>query len=447
VIAADLARLPTLRDRNDPVGAEEFAQLMAAFAPFEPTPDLAVAVSGGSDSMALALLAQAWVRAEGGRVFALTVDHGLRPEASAEAAQTAAWCAAHGIAHETLVWTGPHPASGIQEAARHARYRLLEDWCRARGVLHLLVAHQRDDQAETYVMRSLRQSGSDGLAGMAAIVERGAVRVLRPLLGVSRARLQATLNAVGQCWIDDPSNRNPAYLRTQLRAARSSLEAAEDGATLAAHFGAARVESEKECARLLARSAMLHPAGFAWLDPAPLRQAPRDHGGKALAAILATIGGADYPPRRERLERLLALVIEGLSAGRTLGGCLILPRRGTILICREPAAMAPPQPVGAGVTRWDGRFDLALGAAPAREILLGGLGPDLHGLPLEATAALTMIPPAARPSLPVLRDAKGVVAIPPLGYFSGWSGQRVEAGLRMAFRPTRPLTGAGFRIV
>jgi len=349
------------RDRIEPLETDEFARLIDAFAPFEPAPHLAVAVSGGSDSLALTLLAAAWTRDRGGRVSALTVDHGLRPEAAAEARQVASWCAARGIGHEILHWRDRAPQSGIQAAARGARYRLLEEWCRAHEILHLLVAHQREDQAETLLMRLTQASGAEGLGGISAQVEHRSVRVLRPLLAVPRARLQATLEAAAQDWVEDPSNRNPAYLRARLRARLPGFAergfTAERLAGLAAQFGHARVALETERARLLARSVMLYPAGFAWLDGAALLAAPRELGLTALASIITTVSGADYPPRGERLKRLFGLLPQGLAGGKTLGGCLILPRRDKILICREPAAMAAPVLIlpGAGA-RWDGRF-------------------------------------------------------------------------------------------
>jgi len=134
--------------------AESFAILMAPFAPFESHPVLAVAVSGGRDSLALALLADQWARARDGHAVGLIVDHGLRAEAAGEASATSDLLARHGIDVEILRWDGEKPAHGLQEAARAARYRLLFAACRARGILHLLVAHHADDQAETVVMRA-----------------------------------------------------------------------------------------------------------------------------------------------------------------------------------------------------------------------------------------------------------------------------------------------------
>lgn len=448
----DRAHSSLVRDRIEPVETREFARLIAAFAPFEPQPHLAVAVSGGSDSMALALLVADWARARGGRLTALTVDHGLRPEAATEAVQVASWCAARGIAHEILRWHGAAPTSGIQAAARAARYRLLEEWCRCHGVLHLLVAHQREDQAETLLMRLTRASGADGLAGMAAQVEHRSIRVLRPVLAVPRARLQATLEVAAQDWIEDPSNRNPAYLRARLRAGLPGFAArgftAERLADLAAQLGHARAALEIARARLLARAVMLHPAGFAWLDGAAILAAPEELGIKALAAVITTVSGADYPPRSERVERLFRLLPHGLVGGRTLGGCLILPRQGRILICREPSAAAPPVPAMPGArTNWDGRFSCNLAASAPADLWLGALGKDLTAIRKDvARPVLAAVPPAARATLPALRDVKGVVAIPALHYLAERK-EAVAVAAKLLFHPTRPMADAGFRIV
>jgi tRNA(Ile)-lysidine synthase len=431
------------RTPHDTAAAPDFGALMAPSAPFEPQPQLAVAVSGGSDSTALTLLAHEWARARGGRITALTVDHGLRAEAAAEAAQVGAWCAARGIEHVVLARRGAAPASGIQAFARAARYALLENWCRDHFVLHLLLAHQREDQAETVALRAARGSGVDGLAGMASIVERNAIRLLRPLLGVSRATLRAYLLACGQPWIEDPSNRNPRFTRVRIRAALGDAPLRPGRG-----FASARAVREDAAARHLARFVALDPAGFATIDPQAFA-APQALGRKTFGAILATISGREFPPRSERIERLYGALTEGLAQDRTLGGCLILRRRGKILVCREPAAIAAPRSIAPGATlRWDGRFRIGLGAAAADGLTLGALGADAPKIAREQRKSAALpLPAAVRASLPTLRDSKGVVAVPVLGYFKGCRDEAEAAACRVEFWPVRSLTGAGFTIV
>lgn len=428
-----------------PVSAAEFASLMAPLGPFEPAPLLAVAVSGGADSMALALLAHGWVAARGGDVVALTVDHRLRPAAAAEAAQVAQWLERRGIAHRILVREGSLPEHGVQAGARAARYRLLEGWCRAEGVLHLLVAHHREDQAETVLLRMARGSGLDGLAGMAGIAEGADCRRLRPLLGIARRRLAATLKAADQGWIEDPSNQDRTYARVRVRAAEGALAElgldAERLSGAAARLGRARAALERAVAALLARAVIIHPAGFARFDLEPLRRVPEEIGLRALAGLLALVGGGDYPPRLERLERLFGELPQGLGGGRTLGGCRILPRRGGFLVCRELSAVAPPvATTPGGITAWDGRFRLHLPPTAPEGLTLGALG----GAAVEARAA---VPAAARGSLPALYDRQSVVAVPALSYLRLLSDAPWAAAASLVFRPTRPLSGAGFTVV
>jgi tRNA(Ile)-lysidine synthase len=435
-----------------PLSAAEFAALMASFGPFESRPRLAVAVSGGPDSLALCLLAHDWAVARDGMVVGLTVDHGLRAEAAAEATRVAGWLAARGIAHHILPWRPPANLRNVQAAARAARYDLLFAWCKEAGCLHLLTAHHREDQAETLLLRLARGSGLDGLAGMAASREVMACRLLRPLLAVPRARLAASLRAADRGWIEDPSNRDPAYARSRLRAsaavlAREGLSAARL-ATTAGHLGRARAALEDGVTRLLAGAAWLHPAGFAAVDPASLAEASPELALRALARLVATVGGADHMPRLERILRLYDAVRAGLPAPRTLGGCRFMRRRGLVVVCREPAAVEPPRPVLLGATfRWDDRFVVTVARRAPGGLTVGALGAAGFGKRATPTDRQP-IPPAARATLPALRDLVGIVAVPHLDYVREDLGQiAVRDIVSVAFRPKWPLAAPGFTVV
>ncbi len=435
-----------------PVGGPEFARAMAALGPFESAPRLALAVSGGSDSMALALLASAWAEAKGGEATALIVDHGLRRGSAAEAGRVRAWLRARGIGCRILRWRGAKPAANLQAAARAARYALLTGWCRKAGILHLLLAHQQDDQAETLLLRLGRGSGLDGLAAMAPLAPGADLRLLRPLLDFPRARLAATLAAQKQPWIEDPANRDPRHARARLRAlmpalAREGLTATRLAAT-AARLARARRALERALEALLAASVTLDPAGYAILERGPLAAAPEELGLRALAALLQCLGGGGYPPRLARLERLYrALRLDGLPKARTLGGCRIMrllpgdARR--LLVCREPGAVARGQKiVPGGSLHWDGRFVISLTGRPraARGALhvaaLGAQGwRGLRAADLEHCP----IPTPARPSLPALFDLDGPLAVPHLCYGRGGLGPDSVEHCRAEFRPSRTL--------
>ena len=428
-----------------PLSDAEFDSLMAGLEPFEPAPWLALGLSGGSDSLALACLLRAWARARGGRVTALVVDHGLRRESRAEARAVARQAADMDLEAVVLTWSGDKPEANVQAAARDARHALLRDWCAKRGVLHLALGHQRDDQAETLLLNLARGSGLDGLAAMAPLVETPQVRVLRPLLAVPRARLQARTRTENLDWLEDPSNRDPRFDRVRLRAALADL-AGEDLidrrlAATAGQLGRARAAVEAAVAGLLARAAELRCDGSLRLDLAILAEAPEEVALRALARVLTTVGGADYPPRFERLERLHRRLAAADFGGATLGGCRLGPRRGVISLVTREAAKAERLTLAPGAQGlWDGRFAYRLGKprAGGRVLELGPLGNEWRGLGLEGPKA----PVGIRASLPAFRDADGLAAVPQLGFYRDDALRRLIH--TCAFAPRRPLTSAPF---
>jgi tRNA(Ile)-lysidine synthase len=370
-------------------------------------------------------------------VSALIVDHGLRPTAAAEARQVADWLRARRINHHVLRWTGAKPATGIQAAAREARYRLLADWCRAAGVLHLLLAHHLHDQAETVALRQARQSGADGLAGMAAVRELGGLRLLRPLLGVPKARLLASLEALAQPWLEDPSNLDLSFARGRLR--RSAELDVPRLAGLAGEYAGPRAENDARAASWLALNARIDPAGFVTLAGGAVAAAPPDLRRRAIQQILMTVGGNRYPPRGARLDRLIEQLRGGLASGRTLAGCRILPWQSALLICREPQRIADVTALRPGApVLWDGRFRLELnGAAPALVVrALGRAGTRALG------QVGRILPAPVRPGLPSLWRGEQLVAVPHLGIVLPSLAR--AATVRVRFNPAVPLAGAPF---
>ncbi|HWA44732.1 MAG TPA: tRNA lysidine(34) synthetase TilS [Hypericibacter adhaerens] len=342
---------------------------MRALGPFERAPELAVAVSGGSDSLALTLLAARWAEAHGGRIVAITVDHGLRPEAAAEARQVKRWLGERGVRHVTLRWRGPKPVNGLPAAARRARYALLADYCRRHALLHLLLAHQAEDLAETFLIRLGHGSGLVGLAAMAPVAEFDGVRLLRPLLGVGRAALRATLRAESQGWIEDPTNQDMSFERARLRARLPQLQAQGiDGAEAAATaraLGRARARLEDRIAALFAH-VRLDPAGEARFPRALILDQPRPLALQALAWLLQTVGSQDYPPRGEALERLLAWIQAGPGRGRTLAGCRIQAANGWLRVWPEGQEMP-----GGRAARQGGRNPRPIRWLPRRPLIPG----------------------------------------------------------------------------
>lgn len=412
-----------------PVTKTEFAARMAPLGPFELAPLLATAVSGGADSMALALLADAWARARDGSVLAMVVDHGLRQESAAEAALTIQQLAERGIASKAIRLTDLHRGPALAERARAARYAALRAACAGHGILHLLLGHHAADQAETVLMRRQGNSGPAGLAAMPALTEQTGLRLLRPLLGIPPVRLRATLLAAGLSWVEDPSNRDERALRTRLRASLDDPDGT--GPTTAALCKAAqaagidRAARDQATAEILAHRAAIHPEGFSLLSPGPIDPA-------ALAALIQMIGGAPFPPPTRSIASLAAA-----PHPATLAGVRLLPagRLGDgLLLVREAASMQPPIPARAGAT-WDGRFRLPAGAVPPEDATIGALGTDAARL-----RRCSPLPSAVLRTLPALRRANCLVAVPHLLY----PDSATCAAAPVVFSPPRPAAGAPF---
>jgi tRNA(Ile)-lysidine synthetase, N-terminal domain len=405
-----------------------FARAMAALGPFEEAPHLAVAVSGGADSLALSLLAQAWTVERGGQLTALTVDHRLRPESADETVEVGRRLAGFGIAHCVLVWNEPKPATGLQAAARTARYRLLCRACRERGILHLLVAHHAGDQAETMLLRAIDGSGVHGLAAMQPVVTTPDCRILRPLLSLQPDRLRAFLTAADQGWIEDPSNRSATFARVRVRRALPSLAAVGvDAAVLAEvrqRMQDARAATEAAVAAWLASAVAVHDAGYAELDRAVLKSAPRFVAAQGLAWLITALGGRRWEPAGPAVDRALARLVDGTTGcSVSLGRCLLLVRGTYVLVYRECRNLPVPHRITAPCTvRWDGRFRIAVevSRAPANQpIWVSPAGPQVSligGLAQADVAGAAGIPKEVWSTLPALSDADGLAQVPHLGY-------------------------------
>lgn len=383
---------------------------MAPLGPFGPAPNLVAAVSGGPHSLALGWLAARWAAARGGRLIAAVCDHGLRPDSAAEAAQVMATLAGRGIAAR-LLRLGLPPGPALQEQARAARLDALLQLCAEAGAPWLLLGHHRADQAETLLLRALAGSGPAGMAAMAPARAATAALLLRPLLGLAPARLEATLAAAGLVPVRDPSNADPRFTRVRLRAALDDPGGEGPGimalAAAAARFAGRRAVATAELAARLAAAARLHEAGFARLDRTALGADVVAIA--ALGALLRVVGGGRFPPPEAGVARLLA-------AGQgTLGGAML--RRDGLLL-REAASLAPSIPARPGAL-WDRRFRLVGAGGEGMEI--GSAGEAARRLPRPAG-----IPAAVVPTLPALWRDGMLAVVPALAYPS------VEAARRHA---------------
>lgn len=384
-------------------GAGLSDRLRAAFGPCPPA-RLGVAVSGGGDSVALLALLAEWSRDGGPRIDAVTVDHGLRPEAAAEAAAVADLCAGLGVPHSLAVWTWDGRGN-LADAARRGRLGLIAEWASGRGLGDVALGHTLDDQVETVLMRLARGSGVDGLSGMAVRRRSGTVTWWRPMLDIARAELRGYLSGRGIAWADDPTNDDPSHDRVLARRLLEGLRplglSPQRLAQTAGWMRLARPVLDGAAAGL-ARAAVRVEHGEVAIDRAPFAEAQPETRLRLLSGILRWLDGADYRPRLAPLAEAEAAVSAG--GRRTLSGCLLDGRaRSVIRIAREPAAVGAPVAVG---QVWDGRWRVE--------------GPVRPGLRVAALGAggLALCPDWRRAGLP-----RRVLEVSP----AVWDGDRLVA--------------------
>jgi tRNA(Ile)-lysidine synthase len=403
-----------------------FAGALDRLGPFEPAPKLAVAVSGGADSMALAVLARDWVLRWGGSVQGLVVDHGLRATSGDEARITVERLAGLNVPGRILRLSDLNPGSALAERARIMRYEILMEACREAGIIHLLLGHHAADQVETLAMRVLRSSQTHGLAAMPALRETAGVRLLRPLLRIEPAMLRRflTLRRVG--WVEDPSNQDLRALRPRLRHAfASGPNGGTDLLDALSSAGKLRRREEEAIATELAHQATIRPEGFALLTPGRISA-------EALRWLIRTIAGSAYPPRPTQITALAARIVPA-----TVAGVRILPagRFGAgLLMVREEAAISEPIPAGHGAI-WDGRFRLI-----ARHVAPAGTSIGKLGADAARFRGCSDLPSVVLRTLPAIRVGEVLASVPHLGY------DYQEDNLRMTvlLAPGSPVAGAAF---
>ena len=348
----------------EPTGlpAEDVDRYFSRLSPFS---NLALAVSGGADSLCLMVLFSEWKdRVDWpGSAEVIVVDHGLRAE-SADEAQFVVKCAEEaGLLAKSLRWEGEKPASNIQDAARRARYRLISERTAETGAEILLLGHHLDDQAETFLDRLSRGSGLYGLGAMSADETNGpeGLRLFRPFLEVPKKRLEASLREREQDWCTDPSNSDAKYKRSRLRRIMSLLEdeglTAERIADAAGHLRRSREALETVIAGLAAENLVEHPAGPARLERKTFCAVEEDLRLRLLSLIVGRVTGQHPRIRLQKLQALDEAFRSGDMVRHTLAGTLIQADAATIWFWREPGRRPPEvlvDPAGEGI--WDHRF-------------------------------------------------------------------------------------------
>lgn len=376
---------------------------------------LAVAVSGGADSLALLLLAHALAQRKGSYVMGLTVDHGLRPASKKEAFRVRDWASERGIDHVVLEWCSEKPATRLQEKAREARHDLLIKWCKKNHFPTLLLGHHQQDQEETFWHRLASGSGLEGLSGMKIRTLREGITVVRPLLGFPKDRLKATLMAANQSWIEDPSNQNERFFRSRLRPFLK-----EEGLSSARLLKVMKKLQEDAdfiqvaLHQVLETTVQMGEGGYIRLQKKAFEALHPALAKRLLGLLMQWFSADPYPPRSSQI----AVVLEKLKAPSafTAGGIYWVPRHEEIWLLREPVAAQQGFALAhlQETTLWDKRFwiDPQMKQNVSRETFLAPLG----SVPTLRKAIQSSIPFRAWSTLPALWVKGKVVAVPHLCY-------------------------------
>ncbi|WP_170332782.1 tRNA lysidine(34) synthetase TilS [Ruegeria arenilitoris] len=402
-----------MTDQSDTLRSELRARL-----PDRLPPRLGVAVSGGGDSVALLHLLHEITQDEQTKLFAATVNHGLRPEAAAEADQVAELAARLGIPHETLLWQGWDGSGNLQDQARQARYRLLTDWARRSDIPAVALGHTADDQAETVLMRLGRASGVNGLSGMPYARDQNGITLLRPMLGITRKSLRDYLSQLGESWIEDPSNHDQKFDRIKAREALTELGplgiSAQSLARVAENLAQAREalalytqETARKIAKVDGGDVCIDRNGFGLL-PVEIQR-------RLVVGAIAWIAGQGYPPRGATVDQAVTAVGEGRTL--TLAGCLLISHQDKTWFCRELNAVATE--TAAPLEVWDKRFVLSGPQTAGAEVrALGEAGlpqvPDWRALGKPRQALL---------SSPAVWSGENLLAAPLADYSNGWTAE------------------------
>jgi tRNA(Ile)-lysidine synthase len=403
-----------------PIGFTEFVFLMKACHELGDSMHLAVGVSGGVDSMALCLLASLWGRANGVRITALIVDHGLREASSAEAAQVAAWLLKLDIQHQILTINKLKPKTRIQAIARDWRFSAFDEWCRSNGATAVLLAHTLEDQVETLCMRIAADTGPDGLSGMRRFVRVAGLNIGRPLLSIPKTRLISTCRLHKQVWINDPSNLDIRFTRVYWRNLQTAIEEVglckKKVERLSTAMGTTRSFIDQACQKFIRFSGGVSPLGLFWFGSVGFSKLPLKFSELMMSRILKAVGGAKKPIRKIKITALCEQLLENSTVKKTLSGCVIeKSNTGLIWIYKEYSKCTSATTLTRS-GRWDNRFEMSCFTnKPLNIELLGENGWSQfkkNASQRSELATLYDVPYGARLSLPVARHLDGTLLIP-----------------------------------
>ncbi len=432
-----------------------FFKVMDTLGPYEKNPHLAVAVSGGSDSLCLAILAQEWANNRGGKITALIVDHGLRKNSGKECKKTQNILKKRKIFSHCFKWKlSKIPKNGVQEKAREFRYNIFEDWCFKKNIVHLLIAHHFEDQKETFLMRLNDNSNIYGLACMPKILFKKKIRILRPFLDFKKKEIIKYLKEKKVNWIEDPTNVSSKYSRNRLRKILPKLE--KKGLTdnklkkILKRAQKERKKIENKLADWLNKYVDINSLGYASINFSSLKLLDKDDFIFIFSRILNMISGSFYVPKSKYVYNFYKKINSNETINHSnLGGCHIFFFKEKLYVCREIFKKDRKQKVNFQFNKivWDNRFEIEhkknknflLKKELGKSVFIEQLQKDGWNeilLKNEKIKKEFMIPNKIILSLPAIKNKKSdVLYVPHLNYYSNVKSKKEFSNMSFLFKP------------
>ncbi len=430
-----------------------FFKTMNSLGPYEKNPHLAVAVSGGSDSLCLAILAKKWVNIKGGRITALIVDHGLRKSSGQESRKTLKLLKKQKIFSQCFKWElSKKPKNSVQEKAREFRYNIFEEWCYKKNIKYLLIAHHFEDQKETFIMRLNSNSNVYGLACMPKVLLKKEIKILRPLLDLKKKDIIGYLKEKKINWIEDPSNNSLKYSRNRLRKILPKLE--EKGLT-DSNFRKILKRAQKERKKIeskfsfwLIENVRIDTFGYAAVDFRNLKLLDKNDFIFIFSKLLNMISGLFYTPKSKYVYNFYKKIKSNEIINKTnLGGCHIFFLKKKMYICREIFKKSRKQEINFQFNKivWDNRFEIEykknffLKRKLGKSVFIEQLQKDGWNeilLKNQGIKREIKIPNKIILSLPAVKNKKNdVLYVPHLHYYSNMKSKKEFSNMSFLFKP------------
>lgn len=398
---------------------KKFCENIQYFEPFEAQTKIAVALSGGIDSMALTILAQKWLREFGGSLVALTVNHNLQKTSKEDAKKVDKICTKLEIKHEIIEWKHYGVDSNIQSEARRARYDLLTEYCKQNDILHLFVASHLEDKVENFFIKLSRSSGIFGLIE-SKIIFLNNIRICKPLFNFTKQECANVLESTNTPHVQDITNFQTKYFRNQVRFNLKNFgdNFQERAAESINHLNNSLSLVQSEIIKSFCESVIIHKAGYAVIGDKFRKYKPEIQI-QILAYLLIIISGESKPPRAAQMHQVIQDFIHKTNQAHTLNKCIIISYSGSLVIFKEWCTINVDTIKLHDGLFWDNRF---IFRTNNQNLFVSRFNEEIYKeiknkINLELANFVSKYKKEILFTLPVIKTLEKVVAIPTINYY------------------------------